>query len=242
MSDLGSSFGIHQNQLYETIAITFADLKDGVSYIPNCACMGVRFIDEETFQMTPFLATDTYQNLFNFPYVSINFVNNMYLYAKAALIGENAGPNEPEFSESNFDHKMIKLLINEGQGEEEFKWLFLKESWGTVLGKLGKRQKIVKRDQFGENKALLCEFKVIDFLKRNESFNLINRSNNLALEIIILTTRLKIAKNFDKKQIYDDIFNKITFYKREIERFCQNDNLLKTLDFVTNYIEEKVKW
>ena len=242
MSDLGSSFGIHFNQLYETIAITFAEAKDGTNYIPNCACMGVRFIDGKTFQMTPFLTTDTYQNLFSFPYVSINFVSNVYLYAKAALIGENAGQKEPEFLESDFDHKIIKLLRNEGHDEEELKWLFLKESWGTVLGKLGKRQKIVKRDQFGENKALLGEFQIIDFLKRNESFNLINRSNNLALEIIILTTRLKIAKKFGKKQLYDDIFNRITFYKKEIERFCQNDEVLKTLDFVSKYIEENVKW
>lgn len=242
MSDIRSSLGVHFNRLYETIAITFAEVKSGKDYKPNCSCMGIRFLDGETFQMTPYINTDTYKNILEFPYVSINFISSVSFYAQAALIGENTGPDQKESSGYDFDHIDFKLPLKEGQKEELFKWPFLRDSWGTVLGKITQRKKMVKRDTFGEYKVLVGNFGIIDFKKRKESYDLINRADNLVLEAIILVTRLKTAKRSGFKKIYDKILKKIVLYKEEVERFSQNKDAIDTFVFVLKYIEENLKW
>ena len=95
---------------------------------------------------------------------------------------------------------------------------------------------------FGENKVLVGNFEIIDFLKICESFDLINRANNLVLEAIILTTRVKLAKINGYKKIYDKMIKKINYLKEEVERFSQNKDALDTFMFVVKYIEDNLKW
>ena len=242
MSGIKSSLGVHFNRLYETIAITFAEIKSGKDYTPNCSCMGIRFLDGKTFQMTPYINTDTYKNVLDFPYVSINFISNVSLYAQAALIGENTGPDQSESSGYDFDHIDFKLPLKEGQKEESFDCLFLRDSWGTVLGKLNQRKKMVKRDIFGEYRVLVGNFEIIDFKKRKESYDFKNRADNLVLEAIILATRLKTAKKSGFKKIYDKLLKRIVFYKEEVEHFSQNKDAFDTFAFILKYIEDNLKW
>jgi len=228
MIDISKLFGIKFNHLYEIIAVTFFRNEKNRKIIPNCSCMGVRFLDNNTFQMTPYIETDTYKNLTKIPFVSINFVDNVYYYAQAALLGENAGPTEREFPDSYFNSK------------EEIP--YLKEAWGVIFGKLDKHKIITKTTHLGEKNVLLANFKIIDFLKIRESFYLKNRAENLALESIILATKLKIAVKKENREMYENIYDKILYYREQIDRFAQNNMAIKTMNFIMNYIEKNIKF
>jgi len=228
MRSIKELFGINFNRLYEAIAVSLTKLEKEKIIIPNSACMGVKFLDNNTFQMTPYLETDTYKNLIKFPYVSINFVDKIYFYAQAALLGENSGLTEREFPDSSYDFK------------DEIP--YLKESWGVIFGELDEHKIITKATHLGDNNVLQANFKVFDFIKRRESFHLKNRAENLALESIILTTRLKIAIKREDREMYDDIYNKILYYNEQIERFAKNDKAIATMAFIMNYIEKNIKF
>lgn len=228
MSSIKELFGINFNRLYEAIAVTLTKLEKEKIIIPNSACMGVKFLDNNTFQMTPYLETDTYKNLIKFTYVSINFVDNIYFYAQAALLGENLGQTKREFPDSYYDFK------------DEIP--YLKESWGVIFGKLNEHKIITKATHLGENNVLQANFKIIDFIKIQESFHLKNRAENLALESIILATRLKIAVKKENKEMYEKIYDKILYYNEQIKDFAKNDNAIETMDFIMNYIEKKIKF
>lgn len=228
MSSIKELFGIKFNYLYETIAATLTKLEKGKKNIPNSACMGVKFLDNDTFQMTPYLETDTYKNLIKFPYVSINFVDNIYFYAQAALLGENLGQTKREFPDSYYDFK------------DEIP--YLKESWGVIFGKLNEHKIITKATHLGENNVLQANFKIIDFIKIQESFHLKNRAENLALESIILATRLKIAVKKENKEMYEKIYDKILYYNEQIKNFAKNDKAIETMDFIVSYIEKNIKF
>ena len=228
MSSIKELFGINFNRLYETIAVTLTKLEKEKIILPNSACMGVKFLDNNTFQMTPYLETDTYKNLIKFPYVSINFVDNIYFYAQAALLGENLGQTKREFPDSYYDFK------------DEIP--YLKESWGVIFGKLNEHKIITKATHLGENNVLQANFKIIDFIKIQESFYLKNRAENLALESIILATRLKIAVKKENKEMYEKIYDKILYYNEQIKNFAKNDKAIETMDFIVSYIEKNIKF
>lgn len=228
MSSIKELFGINFNRLYETIAVTLTKLEKEKIIIPNSACMGVKFLDNNTFQMTPYLETDTYKNLIKSPYVSINFVDNIYFYAQAALLGENLGQTKREFPDSYYDFK------------DEIP--YLKESWGVIFGKLNEHKIITKATHLGENNVLQANFKIFDFIKIQESFHLKNRAENLALESIILATRLKIAVKKENKEMYEKIYDKILYYNEQIKNFAKNDKAIETMDFIVSYIEKNIKF
>ncbi|MBA7503981.1 hypothetical protein ES706_02606 [subsurface metagenome] len=228
MSSIKELFGINFNRLYEAIAVTLTKLEKKKIIIPNSACMGVKFLDNNTFQMTPYLETDTYKNLIKFPYVSINFVDKIYFYAQAALLGENSGLTEREFPDSYYD---IKDEIP-----------YLKKSWGVIFGKLDEHKIITKATHLGDNNVLQANFKIFDFIKRRESFHLKNRAENLALESIILATRLKIAVKKENKEMYEKIYDKILYYNEQIKNFAKNDKAIETMDFIVSYIEKNIKF
>ena len=228
MSSIKELFGINFNRLYEAIAVTLTKLEKEKIIIPNSACMGVKFLDNNIFQMTPYLETDTYKNLIKFTYVSINFVDNIYFYAQAALLGENLGQTKREFPDSYYDFK------------DEIP--YLKESWGVIFGEMDEHKIITKATHLGDNNVLQAKFKIFDFIKRRESFHLKNRAENLALESIILTTRLKIAIKRENREMYENIYNKILYYNEQIERFAKNDKAIATMDFIMNYIEKNIKF
>lgn len=228
MSNIKELFGINFNRLYEAIAVTLTKLEKEKIIIPNSACMGVKFLDNNTFQMTPYLETDTYKNLIKFPYVSINFVDKINFYAQAALLGENSGLTEREFPDSSYDFK------------DEIP--YLKESWGVIFGELDEHKIITKATHLGENNVLQANFKIIDFIKIRESFHLKNRAENLTLESIILATRLKIAVKKENKEMYEKIYDKILYYNEQIKNFAKNDKAIETMDFIVSYIEKNIKF
>ena len=49
MSSIKELFGINFNRLYEAIAVTLTKLEKEKIIIPNSACMGVKFLDNNIF-------------------------------------------------------------------------------------------------------------------------------------------------------------------------------------------------
>ena len=113
---------------------------------------------------------------------------------------------------------------------------YIKDSWLILFGNVIEESKITKRNEFGE--IILPNFKIIITLclKQKESFKYFNRAENLALETIILATKLKIAREKNNKRLFDIIQEKIVNYMNDIQRYGKNTNAIKTINLVNNYI------
>ena len=70
------------------------------------------------------------------------------------------------------------------------------------------------------------------------SHKLFNRAENLVLEIIILATRLKIAKNNDNEQLISKFYNRITDYFNDVKRFGKNERAINAIELVGKYIKK----
>ncbi|MHA2128170.1 MAG: DUF447 family spectrin-like domain-containing protein, partial [Candidatus Hodarchaeales archaeon] len=68
------------------------------------------------------------------------------------------------------------------------------------------------------------------------SYKLFNRAENLVLEIIILATRLKIAKNDENEPLISKILNKIRDHIKDVSRFGKNESAIKAIEIVNKYI------
>jgi hypothetical protein len=113
---------------------------------------------------------------------------------------------------------------------------YIKIAWGILICEVS--QEFVKRKQDGFGEAIIPIFKLntIFHQKIQESYKLFNRAENLALEAIILATRLKIAKRKNDQQLLHKIYKKILDHKGNIERFGKNEDALKALGLVINYV------
>ena len=88
----------------------------------------------------------------------------------------------------------------------------------------------------GSINATEFELEVIYSIKKKESFKLYNRAENLALESIILATRLKIARENKDEILYSKIETRINEYLNMITQFGRNSSALKTINLVKEYI------
>ena len=71
--------------MYEILATTYSITEDGKEIKPNASCMGIRVLEDNQIQISPFSSTSTYRNLKKSSTIAINFVDDVYLYALAAL-------------------------------------------------------------------------------------------------------------------------------------------------------------
>ena len=77
---------------------------------------------------------------------------------------------------------------------------------------------------------------MLSILKLKDSSKLFNRAENLTLEALILTTRLKVAKENKNYDLMMDIQNKIDFTIKSIERFSENQEVSKSIVLIKEYI------
>lgn len=213
-------FGLEKRNLYEILATTFSRSNKKDSIKPNTACMGIRFIEDNILKISPYPETTTLKNLKENGYIVINFVNDVYLYALAAL---------KEFPTKYYEYYEIPK-------SENGLIPYINKAWLFLLGKVVEENQIIKKTSLGEIK--ICEFaiSIIDFKKLKDSFKFFNRAENLALEIIVLATRLKIAKEKNELALFNTIHNKLIDHMGNIKRFGKNKSALKTIDLVINYI------
>lgn len=211
----------------------------------NAAAMGIRFMDEYSLVLNPYPDTDTYSILKKCltdkirKKLTINFTDDVVLFAKVALTGLNAGFSEEEL----LDVELIKF--------EEF--AYVKNTNASILGELVSDFGDFNLDATQYFKDFdITKFKIefsakfeISILKRFRSgklFQVTNRGDNLAIEAITLTSKLPpyFNKNhgYDKKnekKIYE-MLNRIREYEREIRRFSASKKALLVCEIIDNFL------
>jgi len=217
--------GLRIKFLYEILATTFSKTQEKL--VPNTASMGIRLIEEDIINIFPYPNTTTFKNLKENKFLTINFVDNVYLYALASLKDFDSNKHLEEFSLNYYDFYRFTDKIT---------LPYLKQAWATLFCKVIDETQFTKNDDLGS--VIISEFKleVISFKKYRESFNLYNRAENLALETIILATRLKLAEQKGEKTLYLEYKSKIEYNIEQIKRFGKNLNALKVVDRVQRFI------
>ena len=224
--------GLKKDYLYEIIATTYSIIKESNEIKPNASCMGIRMIDEDQIQISPFYGTTTYKNLKESSIIAINFIDDVYLYALAALKEPNSPIGLTEFPSKYYNFKYLDSFAIDVP--------YINKSWGLLIGRVSQEFQKTKRDDLGEIIIPIVKLDIIFCEKLQESNKLFNRAENLALEIIILTTRLKIAKKNQDQSIFSKIHKKIIECMRDIERFGKNESVLKVTKIVSNYIKNLI--
>jgi hypothetical protein len=236
-----NEFGLRKSNLYEVLATTFSINEAQIELVPNTAAMGIRFIDNNTLIITPYSNTTTFLNIRNNGFVGLNFIESVYLYALAALkedlspIGLSIFPLE-YYNYLDFNDHQIKFDILHDK-IKKINLPYINEAWLSLFGRVIDEKLLVKKNQFEDTKIAQFKILVYYFLKQKESFQHYNRAENLALETIILATRLNVAKEKNNSQLITKIYNKIIDHFENIKRFGKNKNALQTIDLVGKYIK-----
>ncbi len=223
------SFGLKKDNLYEIIATSYSISDDGFIIKPNASCMGIRVIESNQLQMSPFYSTTTYKNLKQNSLITINFVDDVHLYALAALKEKDSLVGLSEFPSDYYDFKYLEA--------SSIDIPFIKKAWGILIGEVSKEFQKSKIDNLGEFTMPVFVLKVIFAEKLKESHKLYNRAENLALESIILATRLKVAFENKDRNLISKICEKILDNTKNIERFGRNKNALKAIELVNQFVD-----
>ena len=226
------SFGLKREQLYEILATSYFITDDGSAIKPNASCMGIRLIEGNKLQISPFYSTTTYKNLKDNSIITINFVDDIYLYALTALKAPNSPIGLAEFPSKYYAFTYLETLKRDIP--------YIKKSWGILACKVSEEFQKTKRDDLGEIIIPIFKLDVIFTKKFQESYKLFNRAENLTLEIIILATRLKIAKEQQNRHQFFILHEKMREHVKNIERFGKNERVLKTMELVRNYISKLI--
>ncbi|MFO8018114.1 MAG: DUF447 family protein [Promethearchaeia archaeon] len=236
MVDL-SQFGLKKNNLYEVLATTWQKDAENDEVIPNTACMGIRMMDRQHISIGPYSTTKTYKNLKENGWVVLNLINNMKLFAFGALKHPDA--KHPELRE--FPRKFYDYYSQKNKKFQKLKDIsqeipFIAKSWGILLGKVITQESSLKKDELGEKK--ITSFKVeINFCnKLRKCYDLINRAENLALETIIIATRMKVAVEEQNATKLQTLKKKALDHINKIERFGENKDALQAIEYVKDYL------
>ena len=229
-------FGLKEGNLYEIIATTYSISENGMEIKPNASCMGIRMIEGEQIQISPYYSTITYKNLKQYSTIAINFVDDIYLYALAALKEPNSQINLTEFPSKYFDFKYLESRSMDVP--------YIKKAWGILIGEVSHEFQKTKTDDLGEIIVPIFKLDVVFTEKFLNTHKLFNRTENLVLEVVILATRLKIARDNQNHTQLIKLNEKIEEYIDDIERFGYNKRALKTIELVKNefyYYESRKK-
>ncbi|MFX0030394.1 MAG: DUF447 domain-containing protein [Candidatus Hermodarchaeota archaeon] len=221
-------FGLKRFYLYEIIATSYSLTDNGSAIVPNASCLGIRILEGNQIQISPFYGTKTYKNLTENSIITINFVDDIYLYALAALKEPDSPIGLNDFPSKYYYFKYLE--------DRSMDVPYIKKAWGILIGVIAQEFQKTKKDDIGEIVIPVLNLNIIYTEKFQESHKLFNRAENLALETIILTTRLKIAKLNHNQALFSKIYEKIIEYKESIQRFGKNNRALKTLELIDNYI------
>jgi len=223
-------FGLEKGNLYEILATTFSKPEKKDKLKPNTSCMGIRFSKDNLLKISPYPETITLRNLKKNGWIVVNFVDDVYLYALAALKEPNSQIGIKEFPIKYYEYHEIP----------NDKIPYIIKAWLILFGKVVKEDQITKKNGFGETEVSEFTIDIIAFKKLKDSFKFFNRAENLALEIIVLATRLKIAKEKNEFALFNVIHEKILDHMGNIERFGKNKRALKTIDLVSKYISDLI--
>lgn len=226
--------GLKFDYLYEVLATTYSQNNKEGKIIPNTACMGIRLIKDKIIRIIPYPETTTFKNLQENRYIAINFVDDIYLYAIAALKALDSNLHFKKFPTKYYNYEPIK------KESGEILIPYITKAWALILCKAIEEKQIIKKSGLGEMKVTEFKLKAISFNKFRESFKLFNRAENLVLEIVLLATRLKIAKEKKNNTLFHKIYERIIDNRKDVKRFGKNERAIKALDLVNNYISKLI--
>lgn len=241
VGDSEFSLSLNPFQLYESILIIKWDNSDSF----NSAAMGIRFMDDYSAYISPYSATDTYKILHQSiannderKRFSVNFPDNVSLFARAALKGTNAGQKIEEIASD--------LLLIEEESDisllADSRYVLLCELVGELKDfKLDASEILKEYNNSLTRKQYSARFE-INILKRYKSknnFQPFNRGDNLALEAITLASKLPVYANSKKHGDKTfDLLSRIRYYEKEIRRFSANKNALDACNIIDDFINK----
>ena len=228
-------YGLEKDNLYEILATTFSESATSGDLEPNTSCMGIKLIDNDLIRITPFPNTTTLRNLKDSGIITLNFVDNVYLYALAALKGSNTSISFPL---NNYNFMEIDNPFEDTLEKSTITIPYVAAAWAILTCIVAEEDQVIKRDILGEINISEFKLHIISSNMLKESFKLFNRAENLALEAIILVTRLRVAKDKNDKSLVISIQEKVDAIIKEIERFGKNQNALKAIQVVIKYIND----
>jgi len=185
----------------------------------NAACIGVHFTPINEVFIHVFDGTDTKQNLQPGAYFSINFSENFSDYASAALLGWNKGDVEQE------------IPLDQYQSVDPYP--VLKHSWAVVscqVMEFGTDVLPPCRQRKKPNvRAKILERQIIHLPK---IFN--NRAFNLALEALVLVTRIPRMEQFSP--IYNDALRLYKAIRTRIQEWQDMDRFEFGFRLMDNFL------
>ncbi len=229
------SIGLKEDYLYEVLATTFSINNNKI--IPNTACMGIRLIDDSSIKLRPYPNTSTYKNLRSNKLITLNFVDDIYLYSLASLKDFKRSKNIKIFPEEFYDYYKLENKENIHLNSEIVSLPYIKQAWAMIACVSMGEEQIAKDDNLGESKVIEFTLSIISCDKFNDSFKIFNRAENLALETIILATKLKVAEEKKDKALVQKIEQKIEQNFAEIQRFGKNLSAIKAIEHVKDYLK-----
>jgi len=231
------SHGADQNllfelgKLYESIVIIQWPTQNRF----NTSAMGVRFGKNRDMFLNPYPDTDTFELLMNpkVRKITINFTDDVVIFAKAALTGLHAGSEIEEINHSQLD-------LREG-------FAFLKNSQIEILGEIEKRNQdlIVSGDTSIQNlrnrgtTQFFAKFlvKPVKIYQSPKLAQMVNRGDNLALEAIVYASKLPAYQKQNKSLIeIQKLLEKVGELQFDIRRFSASHRALITCDIIDEYI------
>ncbi|MGB5911692.1 MAG: DUF447 domain-containing protein [Promethearchaeia archaeon] len=223
--------GLKKGYLYEILATTFSIKRNEL--IPNTSCMGIRIRNNNEISIEPYPNTNTYKNLKENSLICINFVESIFLYALAALKGLQLSEKFRIFPIEYYSYYDIRE-DNKPLG----KIPYINQAWASLFCEIKKESQLTRKDIFG--KINLSEFilNILSLVKIKESYKLFNRAENLTLETLVLTTRLKIAFEKHNRNLITDFQSKIEDNIMNIRRFGKNQDALKAIELIEEYIRK----
>lgn len=227
------NLGLKEDYLYEILATTFS-FKDN-DLIPNTSCMGIKIINN-TIIIKPYHSTKTYKNLKNNSLICINLVEDIYLYALAALKGPFLSKRDYTFLEKDYDYYSLKSNQKIVKHLRTNQIPYLRESWAIIICRTKKAVEINKEDIFGSVNLTEFTLEILSILKFKDSYKLYNRAENLTLEALILTTRLKIALEKNDNDLINHFQNKIRDVISNIKQFSKNPEVSKSINLIKEFV------
>jgi hypothetical protein len=236
------TIGLEKNLLYEILA-TSLSIKNEYQITPNTASMGIRIMNNNLISIMPYPKTKTFQNINQIPIITLNFVDDIFLYALASLKSSNSLDISEKASNLIYDFQQVKSSTHLEDQLKPIKFgvdisiPFIKSSWAFIICEVKEKKKSFKEDHF--EKLQITEFLMMPILikKLRESYKLYNRAENLTLETIILATRFKVAVERNDQKLMAQIENKITENVETINKFSKNKQISKSLEYINQYIE-----
>jgi len=239
-----TSIGLKINYLYEVLATTYS--LENHKLVPNTAAMGIRLLENNTIKILPFPNTTTYKNLDSTKLITLNFVDDIFLFALASLKINHISSSTETLTEEYynlypFDVKNEHKAIFKGITKDNYIHLpYLNQAWAIISCVATNKNQTLKTDDLGQVEVVEFGLSVNFYEKFKESFKLYNRAENLTLETIVLATKLYVAKEKKDKTLFNKIKNKIEDNINEVLRFGKNTSALKAIEYVKDYVRSKM--